>query len=188
MPITIRRATASDAEALVALLADLFAIEADFQPDAGRQRRGLALLLAAPADKLVLVAERGGERGGSRMRLPRSERGVRGGASSPHPRCGGTSAPPPRSSEVVGMVTVQLVVSTAEGGFSGLVEDLVVAARERGRGIGRLLLERAEGWARARGASRMQLLADRENARALHFYERAGWRGTRLLCLRLGGC
>ncbi len=149
MPISIRKATAADVEALVPLLADLFSIEADFRPDVERQRRGLALLLAAPAQSLVLVAERGGE--------------------------------------VVGMVTVQLVVSTAEGALSGLLEDMVVISGERGRGIGRRLLEAAEGWTRERGATRLQLLADRENGPALRFYERMGWRGTRLVCLRLGG-
>jgi len=149
VPISIRKATAADVEALVPLLADLFSIEADFRPDVERQRRGLALLLAAPAQSLVLVAERGGE--------------------------------------VVGMVTVQLVVSTAEGALSGLLEDMVVAPAARGRGIGRRLLEAAEGWTRERGATRLQLLADRENGPALRFYERMGWRGTRLVCLRRGG-
>ncbi len=149
MPISIRKATAADVEALVLLLADLFSIEADFRPDVERQRRGLALLLAAPAQGLVLVAERGGA--------------------------------------VVGMVTVQLVVSTAEGAQSGLVEDMVVTSGERGRGVGRRLLEVAESWARERGATRLQLLADRENGPALRFYERMGWRGTRLVCLRRGG-
>ena len=149
MPISIRKATAADVEALVPLLADLFSIEADFRPDVERQRRGLALLLAAPAQSLVLVAERGGE--------------------------------------VAGMVTVQLVVSTAEGALSGLLEDMVVAPAARGRGIGRRLLEAAESWTRERGATRLQLLADRENGPALRFYERMGWRGTRLVCLRRGG-
>ncbi|WP_242339315.1 GNAT family N-acetyltransferase [Anaeromyxobacter sp. SG66] len=92
-----------------------------------------------------------------------------------------------RGGEVVGMVTAQLVVSTAEGGPAALVEDLVVDAAERGRGVGRRLLEAIEGWAAARGASRLQLLADRENDPALAFYARTGWRATRLVCLRRGG-
>jgi GNAT superfamily N-acetyltransferase len=42
---------------LVELLAGLFAIESDFVPDRTKQRRGLELLLAQPADRaLVLVA------------------------------------------------------------------------------------------------------------------------------------
>ncbi len=92
-----------------------------------------------------------------------------------------------RDGAVIGMVTAQLVVSTAEGGASAWIEDMVVAERERGRGVGRRLLEAIEAWARARGASRLQLLADRENAPALAFYARLGWSSTRLVCLRRGG-
>jgi len=92
-----------------------------------------------------------------------------------------------RAGAVAGMVTAQLVVSTAEGGPSALVEDMVVEASERRHGVGRALLAAAEAWAAERGATRLQLLADRENAPALRFYERLGWRWTQLVCLRLGG-
>jgi GNAT superfamily N-acetyltransferase len=85
---------------------------------------------------------------------------------------------------VVGMVTVQLLVSTAEGGDSGLLEDLVVEERCRAAGVGSTLLAEAERWARARGASRMQLLADRENEPALRFYARRAWASSRMVCLR----
>jgi len=143
--LRVRRATAADLETLVRLLAQLFAIEADFRPDAARQRSGLARMLGGGDERVVLVAERGGE--------------------------------------VVGMVTGQLVVSTAEGGPSALVEDMVVEERARGRGAGRALLRGIEGWARERGATRLQLAADRENGPALRFYARMGWRRTRLVCL-----
>jgi GNAT superfamily N-acetyltransferase len=89
-----------------------------------------------------------------------------------------------RSGAVIGMATAQLVISTAEGGPSALVEDVVVDERERGTGVGRRLLDALEAWASAQGASRLQLLADRENAPALRFYERLGWRGTQLIALR----
>ncbi len=92
-----------------------------------------------------------------------------------------------RDGDVIGMVTAQLVVSTAEGALSALVEDMIVDAAHRGRGVGAALLRDIERWARARGAARLQLLADRENAPALAFYERMGWRGTRMVCLRRGG-
>jgi GNAT superfamily N-acetyltransferase len=87
----------------------------------------------------------------------------------------------------IGMVTAQLVVSTAEGAPSALVEDMVVDAAARGRGTGAALLRAIERWARERGATRLQLLADRENAPALAFYARSGWTATRLVCLRRGG-
>lgn len=147
--VALRSATADDLDALVGLLGVLFAIESDFQPDAGRQRDGLSLLLAAPGRSTVLVAERAGA--------------------------------------VVGMVTAQLVVSTAEGGLSAWVEDMVVLASERRRGTGRALLRAVGTWAEERGARRLQLLADRENAPALAFYDRLGWSGTQLVCLRRSG-
>lgn len=89
-----------------------------------------------------------------------------------------------RAASVVGMVTGQLVVSTAEGAPSVLVEDMVVEAPSRGGGVGRALLRALEAWAAERGATRLQLLADRENAPALAFYDRAGWSATRLVALR----
>jgi len=145
----VRPARPADVDALVALLGDLFSIEADFRPDPDRQRRGLALLLDDRARAIVLVAERG--------------------------------------RRVVGMVTAQLVISTAEGAPSAWVEDLIVDAAERGRGAGRALLAELERRAAALGATRLQLLADRENAPALGFYARLGWAPTRLVCLRRGG-
>ena len=145
----MRPARPADVDALVALLGDLFSIEADFRPDPDRQRRGLALLLDDRARAIVLVAERG--------------------------------------RRVVGMVTAQLVISTAEGAPSAWVEDMIVDAAERGRGAGRALLAELERCAAALGATRLQLLADRENAPALGFYARLGWAPTRLVCLRRGG-
>lgn len=85
---------------------------------------------------------------------------------------------------VVGMCTGQLVISTAEGGPSLLVEDVVITAEHRGKGMGRELMAAMTRWAGAQGATRMQLLADRNNPPALRFYERLGWRTTALICLR----
>lgn len=77
--------------------------------------------------------------------------------------------------QVVGFCSVQTVISTAEGGPAGVVEDVVVAADWQGQGIGRRLLEGAEAWARRRGCTRLQLLADEKNAPALAFYQHLGW-------------
>lgn len=86
---------------------------------------------------------------------------------------------------VVGMVTGQLVISTAEGGPAVLVEDLVVDHGQRNLGLGRALLDGLSAWARDRGATRLQLLADRDNQAGLAFYRHIGWQTTALICLRL---
>lgn len=89
-----------------------------------------------------------------------------------------------RRGRVVGMVTVQLVVSTAEGGLSGLLEDLVVSSAYRRRGLGKALLSAAVQWARLQGARRMQLLADGRNVPAVIFYRKQDWLQTNMIALR----
>ena len=86
--------------------------------------------------------------------------------------------------KVVGMGTGQLVISTAEGGLSLLVEDVVVAEEWRRQGIGGKLLDYLAEWASEQGASRMQLFADRTNKAGLDFYCKEGWRQNKLICLR----
>jgi GNAT superfamily N-acetyltransferase len=85
---------------------------------------------------------------------------------------------------IVGMCTAQLVVSTAEGAFSGWIEDLVLDENYRGCGIGHHLLQTVENWCFKHGATRIQLLADRENTPALQFYAKQGWHETQLIGLR----
>lgn len=144
MTVMIRQARTEDSAALVALLAQLFAIETDFAIDPAVQARGLDLLRGRP-DAVILVAEAEGR--------------------------------------VVGMCTVQLTASTARGGLSAGIEDVVVDETVRGRGIGRALLAAAEAWARGRGAVRIALLADETNLPALDFYDRLGFTRTRLVWL-----
>lgn len=82
--------------------------------------------------------------------------------------------------KVIGMATAQLVISTAIGAPSAWVEDVVVAQPWRSRGVGAQLLDALADWAAARGAGRLQLLADADNAPALAFYQRLNWTPTRL--------
>ncbi|MFT5730268.1 MAG: ribosomal protein S18 acetylase RimI-like enzyme [Desulforhopalus sp.] len=86
--------------------------------------------------------------------------------------------------ETVGMVTGQLLISTAEGGPALVVEDLVVDPHHRNKKIARYLLQALGNWAEERGAHRMQLLADTSNKEALSFYKKCGWTQTKLICLR----
>lgn len=85
---------------------------------------------------------------------------------------------------VVGMISLQSLISTAEGGKVGLIEDLVVAKGFRGAGIGSALLAAVEKWAEQNGLSRLQLLADGNNVQALDFYKKHTWRKNALVCLR----
>lgn len=86
--------------------------------------------------------------------------------------------------QVIGMCTGQIVISTAEGGPSVLVEDVVVEPEYRGQGVGRALMAALAEWAKNQGSTRMQLLADKNNPPGLVFYNRLGWTSTALICLR----
>ena len=86
---------------------------------------------------------------------------------------------------VIGMVSAQLVISTAEGAYSAWIEDMVIAEGWRTQGIGRRLLSSALDWARSRGATRAQLLVDLDNEPALGYYDHLGWQATRLGARRI---
>ena len=86
---------------------------------------------------------------------------------------------------VLGMCTGQLVISTAEGGPSVLVEDMAVCADHQGKGVGRALLAALTAWAKEQGATRMQLLADKNNQPALGYYRHLAWQETALHCWRI---
>ncbi len=83
-----------------------------------------------------------------------------------------------------GMCSIQILISTAEGGSVGLLEDLIVDAGFRNQGIGAKLLAEAVGWSERQGLTRLQLLADKHNLPALSFYQKQGWHTTQLVCLK----
>lgn len=86
---------------------------------------------------------------------------------------------------LIGMVSAQLVISTAEGAPSAWVEDMVVRDEYRGKGMGRALLDSVLEWAKSKGATRAQLLVDMDNEPALGYYQHLGWQATRLGARRI---
>lgn len=80
----------------------------------------------------------------------------------------------------IGMVSAQLVISTAQGAPSAWVEDMIIDEQYRGVGVGKALLNDALDWAKQKGASRAQLLVDIENEPALGYYQHLGWETTQL--------
>ncbi|MBF0226201.1 MAG: GNAT family N-acetyltransferase [Desulfobacterales bacterium] len=86
--------------------------------------------------------------------------------------------------QVIGMCSIQTILSTAEGGVVGLIEDVIVRKDLRGKEIGKKLLASIENWAREKKLKRLQLLADRNNLAAIEFYEKLNWSKTQMICLR----
>lgn len=81
---------------------------------------------------------------------------------------------------IVGMISAQIVISTAIGAPSVWIEDVVLLAAFRSQGLGKALLAAATDWAIQQGAGRLQLLADADNTPALDFYRHLNWQPTRL--------
>lgn len=87
--------------------------------------------------------------------------------------------------KIVGMVSVLKVVSTAEGGEVGILEDMVVSPSHRGLGIGSSLLAAAIERAKAGNLKRITLLTDLSNQGAIEFYRRAGFIQSAMTPMRL---
>lgn len=81
---------------------------------------------------------------------------------------------------VVGMVTMQRLISSAEGDYIGQIEDLVVKDSYRKMGVGSRLLNKMRSIAQEHGYKRIQLAADIDNDNALQFYSRRGFHQTHL--------
>ncbi len=87
--------------------------------------------------------------------------------------------------KAIGMVSAQLVISTAQGAASAWVEDMIIDDAYRGHGIGKQLLQNALTWAKNKGATRAQLLVDIENSDALAYYQHLNWESTQLQARRV---
>lgn len=83
--------------------------------------------------------------------------------------------------QLVGMCTVQIVVSTAMGQEVGTVEDVIIDVEHRGKSIGSALMQTIETWAAGKRLGRLQLRADKDNGPALCFYRQQGWKHTNLI-------
>jgi ribosomal protein S18 acetylase RimI-like enzyme len=82
------------------------------------------------------------------------------------------------TSSVLGALDEHALVGTAMvgvDGHRGWVYYVAVAASHQRRGIGRALLEHAEGWLAEHDAPKAQLMVRDTNAAAAGFYERLGY-------------
>jgi GNAT superfamily N-acetyltransferase len=88
------------------------------------------------------------------------------------------------SEKVIGICSIQTLISTAEGGPVGLIEDMVVTKAYRRQGVGKLIMNDIYRWAKDKQLTRLQLLADKNNTPALDYYQQMNWESTQLICLR----
>ncbi len=86
---------------------------------------------------------------------------------------------------IVGMINLLFTISTAEGGFVILLEDLVVHKTYQGKGYGSQLLEHAIDFAKQKNFLRITLLTDRPELRSQNFFKRHGFYESSMLPMRL---
>ncbi len=81
---------------------------------------------------------------------------------------------------VIGMVSMQSLISTACGERVGLIEDMIVNTDFRRKGIGKRLFESMLEEADQLGYARVSLAADRRNDTALDFYRTFGFEASNM--------
>ncbi|HEX5176493.1 MAG TPA: GNAT family N-acetyltransferase, partial [Chthoniobacteraceae bacterium] len=86
---------------------------------------------------------------------------------------------------ILGMINILFTISTAEGGFVILLEDVVVHRDYRHQGFGDRLLRHAIDYATTKDFLRITLLADRVNEDGVHFFKSHGFFESSMVPMRL---
>ena|SRR2546423_445880 len=86
---------------------------------------------------------------------------------------------------IVGMINLLFTISTAEGGFVILLEDLIIHKEYRGKGYGSKLLDYAIEFAKQKNFLRITLLTDRPELRSQSFFRKHGFYESPMLPMRL---
>jgi len=86
---------------------------------------------------------------------------------------------------LIGMVNLLFTISTAEGGFVVLMEDLVIHPDHRGQGYGSMLLDYVKDFAKSKDFRRVTLLTDSISQPSQRFFQRHGYVYSHMIPMRL---
>jgi len=90
-----------------------------------------------------------------------------------------------RDGAIVGMINLLFTISTAEGGFVMVLEDLVIHKEYQGKGYGDKLLQHAIDFAKQKNFLRITLLTDRPENVAQAFFRKHGFVESSMIPMRL---
>jgi len=90
-----------------------------------------------------------------------------------------------QNGRIVSMINLLFTISTAEGGFVVLLEDVIVHSEHRGEGFGDRLLRYAIQYAREKGFLRITLLTDRSNEETQRFFKERGFFISNMIPMRM---
>ena len=86
---------------------------------------------------------------------------------------------------IFGMINLLFTISTAEGGFVILLEDVIMHRDYRGQGHGRKLLQHVIDYAKKKDFARITLLTARLNERSHGFFASFGFTPSKMIPMRL---
>lgn len=86
---------------------------------------------------------------------------------------------------ILGMINLLFTISTAEGGFVILLEDVIVHRDHRHQGIGAKLLTHAIEYAKTKNFQRITLLTDKLNDESQRFFKNHGFFISAMVPMRL---
>lgn len=86
--------------------------------------------------------------------------------------------------KIIGMINLLITISTAEGGFVLLLEDLFIRKEHRGQGYGSRLMKHAIDFARQKNFLRITLLTD-QPGESRRFYLKHGFQESGMVPMRL---
>ena len=87
--------------------------------------------------------------------------------------------------KIVGMVNLLITISTAEGGFVLVLEDLIVHKEHRRQGFGTQLLHYAIDFAKKKKFLRITLLTDKPNEQLKRFFAKNGFVESNMIPMRM---
>ena len=87
--------------------------------------------------------------------------------------------------QIIGMINLLITISTAEGGFVLLLEDLVIHNDHRGQGYGSKLIDHTIKFAKEKNFLRITLLTDHDNPGAKKFYLDRGFVESDMIPMRM---
>src|SRR6516165_2403031 len=87
--------------------------------------------------------------------------------------------------QIIGMINLLFTISTAEGGFVILLEDLIINSSFRRQGMGSRLLNYAVDYAKQKNFLRITLLTDRMSEDSIAFFEKHGFHRSDMVPMRL---
>ncbi len=85
---------------------------------------------------------------------------------------------------IIGMVNLQITISTAMGGFVLLMEDVIIHPDHRGQRYGTRLMNHVIDFARKKDFHRITLLTDEISAESQRFFQKFGFEHSHMIPMR----